>query len=82
MTHTTSCPHCDHEFDVEIEPYVPARTYGPPELCYPAEGGGVEPERCPNCDGLLGLPHIYEQWADEQAALNEPDPDSRPRYED
>jgi hypothetical protein len=26
----------------EIEPYVPARISGPPEDCYPAEGGYVE----------------------------------------
>ena len=25
-----------------VSPYVPAQTYGPPENCYPAEGGGVE----------------------------------------
>lgn len=37
----------DEEIDVplyvefEYEPYVPAQLYGPPEQCYPAEGGGV-----------------------------------------
>lgn len=34
------------EIDVEVlytlEPYYPARIYGPPEDCYPAEGGDVE----------------------------------------
>jgi hypothetical protein len=36
----------DEEIDVlvqvDYEPYVPAKTYGPPENCYPAEGGGHE----------------------------------------
>lgn len=26
----------------EIEAYTPASTYGPPEMCSPAEGGAVE----------------------------------------
>ena len=34
------------DYTVEIEfsasPYIPARTSGPPENCYPAEGGGLE----------------------------------------
>lgn len=33
------------EYKVEVdsfEPYVPAKTFGPPENCYPAEGGYVE----------------------------------------
>lgn len=28
--------------DGTYEPFVPARTYGPPENCYPAEGGYAE----------------------------------------
>lgn len=36
----------DVEFEVEFEAsrYVPAKTYGPVENCYPAEGGEVEIE--------------------------------------
>lgn len=34
----------DTPFDVEFEatPLVPAKTYGPPENCHPAEGGEVD----------------------------------------
>lgn len=36
----------DVEFEVEFNssPYVPAKISGPPEHCYPAEGGDVEIE--------------------------------------
>lgn len=36
----------DVEFEVEFNasPYVPAKISGPPENCYPAEGGEVELE--------------------------------------
>lgn len=30
------------EVDYDITPFFPAKTSGPPELCYPAEGGEVE----------------------------------------
>jgi hypothetical protein len=40
------CRDDDDETEIEVEfeitPYVPQRTYGPAELCYPAEGGDVE----------------------------------------
>ncbi len=28
--------------EYEQEPFIPAKIHGPPENCYPAEGGGVE----------------------------------------
>lgn len=62
--HNTSCPSCDKEIEVEIEPYIPARTYGLPEDCYPAEGGTIEPEHCPLCDDKLDTGLVYKEWAD------------------
>lgn len=32
------------EITGHVSPYVPAKTWGPPENCYPAEGGEVEIE--------------------------------------
>lgn len=32
----------DLEIDYDVAPYYPAQTYGPPENCYPAEGGEIE----------------------------------------
>jgi hypothetical protein len=64
MTHNTTCHTCNHEFKVEIEPYIPARTHGLPEDCYPAEGGTVEPNYCPHCDAKLPADKIYKEWED------------------
>lgn len=44
-----------HNFEVEVVMVYggdPGRTYGPPELCYPAEGPEFEwavPRECPEC---------------------------------
>lgn len=42
-TLTRGSEEADIEVSVwyEVEPYVPARISGPPEDCYPAEGGGI-----------------------------------------
>lgn len=36
------CIEVEFDFDFSVSEYVPAQVYGPPENCYPAEGGGVE----------------------------------------
>ena len=66
MIHNTYCPTCNHEFEVEVEPYIQAQTYGRPEDCYPAEGGTIEPEHCPECAAKLDTGLIYEEWAEAQ----------------
>ena len=46
MSYTKTFYIGDVEFEVEFSstPYVPAKISGPPENCYPAEGGEVEIE--------------------------------------
>ena len=62
--HTTSCPNCEREIEIEVEPYIPAQTYGDPNDCYPAEGGWIEPSKCPYCDDRLSQNEIYKEWED------------------
>lgn len=64
MTHITSCPSCNAEFEVEIDPYIPARDWGHPDLQTPASGGTVEPSSCPTCKFALDTNRIYEEWAE------------------
>jgi hypothetical protein len=77
MLHTTSCPSCNAEFDVEVTPYIPARTYGDPSNCHPAEGGDVEPSHCPTCDYKLDTGLIYEEWAEERRDRESAYPEDR-----
>lgn len=60
-----ACQRCSHEFDVTVLPFVPARTYGPPEHCYPAEPGEVDPDVCPSCGHLVDEGMVQEAAAEE-----------------
>lgn len=57
--------------EVNLIPYVPARTYGPPENCYPEEGGEIEIETLELVEGDLFdlLPERIKGLVNEAAYL-------------
>ena len=57
---TWTCPDCEKETEVEVSAYYPAKISGPPEQCYPAEGGEIDPECCPHCGKEIGAEAINE----------------------
>lgn len=44
-----TCPKCQEETEIDVAPMIPAKTWGPPENCHPAEGGEIDPDECPKC---------------------------------
>jgi hypothetical protein len=78
-----------YTFLCDVEPYDPGRTYGPPEKCYPPEGGYATVNEVRNPDGSE-LPHdswkaagidikkiedaAYEAWGESQGEDDPPDP--------
>ena len=71
MTKTifTICRECDHEWSLEIEFTHPvaAKLYGPPENCYPAEGGDFEilgDIVCPKCNHQIDTDIIENRFWD------------------
>lgn len=76
------CKECEQEFEVEVEytKPIPAQTYGPPENCYPKEGGEVNilgDEECPHCqcviDGDKIESDLWDILADEKYDYSEED---------
>ena len=62
-----TCPHCERDTTVTVHPYVPARVSGPPELCSPAEGGGIEPRHCSYCDEPIDVGSACEIASEQEA---------------
>lgn len=54
------CHECDHLMEVEFEPEIAPRTYGPPEDCDPGAPERCDPEECPECGAEIDM----EQFAD------------------
>jgi len=64
------CRECEAPEEFDIEPFHPGKFYGPPENCYPDEGGFAEgPEKCKRCGEAFDLEQVYQQWQED----NEPD---------
>jgi len=63
------CPHCFHEFEVEVEPYIPPRNmHGRMEDAIPAEGGTCSPDACPECDCYIADDAFMRAETDEEDA--------------
>ena len=58
------CPKCDKETEVTVYPLIPAKISGPPENCYPEEGGEHEPTEC-DCGAEIPNDAVYEQAAEK-----------------
>lgn len=62
-----TCPECTRETEVLVGEFTYAKLSGPPESCYPAEGGEIEPERCPFCKREIDVDEANDR-AEEQSS--------------
>lgn len=72
MFYTCRNEDCEHEWELEIEYTnpVPAYISGPPEICYPAEGGDfdiISDPVCPKCAVTVDLEYAQEKFWDTLA---------------
>lgn len=64
MTINYTCKACEHEFEISVSTYHPAKTYGPPERCRPAEGGEPDISECPKCGAEVDDDQVADLDAD------------------
>lgn len=64
--HETSDGVCTFEVTGIVSPYVPAYLSGPPENCYPAEGGEVEVIDCHLVDATFDDDREFSTLSDDQ----------------
>ena len=67
------CSECFKEFNVTIQPFITGHYSGPPEDCYPDEGGEFEPTECNRCGTKISESFIEKIFDD-----GKPEP---PEYE-
>ena len=68
-----TCRDCGHEFSVVVYPSIPARIFGPPETCHPAEGGELDPPECPECNADVDEEDVRNQAEAIENSLRERD---------
>lgn len=68
---TYHCPDCGSDTEVTVYPVVRGRYYGPPEDCYPDEGGFIEPDECDSCGRKIPNAEMQELWRDYQEYISE-----------
>lgn len=61
------CPECGNATSVKVWPIVPAKLFGPPEDCFPEEGGEIDPQACEHCGHSIDVGAALEQASDAQA---------------
>lgn len=71
ITIRVECFECGRELEVTVHPRIPARVYGPPEHCYPAEGGEVEGNICEKCGAAFPEDNARELAAEYAADARE-----------
>ena len=66
-----TCPQCQGETEVEVTFPTPAQTYGPPEKCYPASDGDINPQECARCAFPIDRDTAVEQATEELQSAKE-----------
>jgi hypothetical protein len=69
-----TCKQCGNEFEVDVTPIIPARTWGPPDDCYPEEGGEIEPDEC-ECGCEVDAGNCHDIAGEKARDLNDDYPD-------
>lgn len=56
------CSECGNTTDIQVSQFYPAKISGPPENCYPAEGGEYSTDRCCNCNAQFPDDYLQRLW--------------------
>lgn len=66
-----TCTNCAKRITLDVSPFVPAKIHGPPERCYPAEGGEIDPSQCPHCNHPVPEDEVQDLAVEEACERRE-----------